>query len=477
MVLYDGANEVVVQRNGSSSVLAYVVMTTVAQEDDSRIVWPSSPAAGWLTGVSRLYGTPNGQPLVPLVGANPHIWDSGNERHGPYTAGVGDGFPTVDRDPWSQAPTYSPQMPLTVRPGNTTGVQYPSVFVSEFGCMTMASFESMAPTLSPAHWAIHGGAPPDNCTQDMAATCTGDNVMAQRNWACDNVIWTMFGSARLNATAGEASFKAQLFQCLVGQALTMQQDIETRHASNELGHLLWQLNDIWPTGGWGSLEYGTVGFTPGQVRGGRWKPLHYWLAAHLFADVRATCGGVYRSTEHVCYVRNDRAGLPFSGVVTLTTYELLGDGTPVTWATQPAVLGAGPGAVLWFGTPGNTLPNGNTTVLVATVTEAGGAIVSSHMVQLTAPRNLLAPRATLSLSIAPAANADGSVNVTVTADRVALFVTLTTQAQGRFTDNCFLLPATSRTVRFVPFSDGTHAVDVATLRETLRVEDHSTYAS
>ena len=35
-------------------------------------------------------------------------------------------------------------------------------------------------------------------------------------------------------------------------------------------------NEIWPTGGWGSIEYGTVGYTKGQVLGGRWKPLQHW---------------------------------------------------------------------------------------------------------------------------------------------------------------------------------------------------------
>ena len=35
--------------------------------------------------------------------------------------------------------------------------------------------------------------------------------------------------------------------------------------------MLWQLNEVWPTGGWGSLEYGAAN-TAGQLIGGRWKP-------------------------------------------------------------------------------------------------------------------------------------------------------------------------------------------------------------
>lgn len=38
-----------------------------AQEDVSRVLWPSSPSIGWASGVDRLTGLPNGSPagLVP----------------------------------------------------------------------------------------------------------------------------------------------------------------------------------------------------------------------------------------------------------------------------------------------------------------------------------------------------------------------------------------------------------------------------
>ena len=73
-----------------------------------------------------------------------------------------------------------------------------------------------------------------------------------------------------------------------------------------------QLNEIWPTGGWGSIEYGTPG-VPGQVVGGRWKPLHYFLRKSAFADVVAVCG-----KGGLCFVKNDRPMQPFAGTVTVT---------------------------------------------------------------------------------------------------------------------------------------------------------------
>eukprot|EP00041_Stephanoeca_diplocostata_P030471 m.923001 g.923001 ORF g.923001 m.923001 type:complete len:903 (-) comp23763_c0_seq5:340-3048(-) len=479
IIMYDGANEVIVNRTGPTVVYAAVVMTTVAFEDYSRIVWPASPAAGWLTGVDRLYGKPNGNPLVALVGNHPHIWDAGNERHGTYTAGVGHGFPTVCRDPWSQDPSYASDMPLQyLKPTNTSGVGLPNVFTSEFGVTAMSSFESMSATLSPHHWGIHGGMPADNCTQNvMQNQCTGGNPMAQRNWACDNVITAMFGSAYVNAS-GETFFKAQLFQCMVAQALTMQQNMEQRRQQNQMGTLVWQLNEIWPTGGWGSLEYGTASpLTRGQVSGGRWKPMHYFFKRSLFADVMATCGYVGRGEATTsCYVRNDRASEPFTGTVVLRTYALAGAGEGNVWHSQPVDILPGPSTMQWFTPPNNTLPNGTHTVLIATVTDAHGAVVSEHMVQLAPPSAIVPPATTLTTTIATTANPDGSIDIDVASDKPALFVTLTTLAQGRFSDNCFFLPATHKTIKFVPFeSSEDAATTMATLHASLRVEDYSMY--
>ena len=63
------------------------------------------------------------------------------------------------------------------------------------------------------------------------------------------------------------------------------------------------------------------------------------------------------------------------------------------------------------------------------------------------------------------------MDITVTADHVAMYVTLTTLAHGRFSDNAFLLDDGKATVQFIPFGD----LDLATLKASLRIEDASTY--
>jgi hypothetical protein len=56
--LYDGANEVIVERSGPSSLYATLVMAAVAAEDPTRIILPSSPSIGWRELPPSLTATP-----------------------------------------------------------------------------------------------------------------------------------------------------------------------------------------------------------------------------------------------------------------------------------------------------------------------------------------------------------------------------------------------------------------------------------
>ena len=73
IILYDSNNEDVVEPTGPTAIYSTLIMTAVAAEDTSRIVWPNSPSAGWKGGVDRLYGTPNGLPLVALGGGHDYL--------------------------------------------------------------------------------------------------------------------------------------------------------------------------------------------------------------------------------------------------------------------------------------------------------------------------------------------------------------------------------------------------------------------
>jgi beta-mannosidase len=160
----------------------------------------------------------------------------------------------------------------------------------------------MEGALNPKHWSVHGNSPPDSCEQSFGNenTCSGVNVMAERNYPCDTHIIAYFGNVTNLDAVGEVAFQEQMYHCLMGQALWMKGEIEARRSTNSYGLLIWQMNENWPTGGWGCIEWGPSDKSNTQVVGGRWKPLMHLLESCLFRDVMAACG-----TDNRCYVRND----------------------------------------------------------------------------------------------------------------------------------------------------------------------------
>jgi beta-mannosidase len=161
------------------------------------------------------------------------------ETHGPYQHGSG--FPAVNGD--SNLDLFTAGTPPSLQAIMPIGVSMPGIFASEFGASVYSGFESMAPTLNPAHWSIHGGEAPDNCTNGgFQRACIGDNPMSQRNYPCDSFIIVYFGKDHNLDAVGAAAFQQQLYQCTVGQALEMKADIENRRSSNEWGTIVWQFN-------------------------------------------------------------------------------------------------------------------------------------------------------------------------------------------------------------------------------------------
>jgi hypothetical protein len=68
---------------------------------------------------------------------------------------------------------------------------------------------------------------------------------------------------------------------------------------------------------------------------------------------------------------------------------------------------------------------------------------------LTAPKHLVLPAVTVTASVAGAPNADGTVDIVVkSTGGAALYVVLTTLAQGRFTENGFMVAGPAGTMRF-----------------------------
>ena len=147
------------------------------------------------------------------------------------------------------------------------------------------SFESMHASVGVDNWGLHGSpTKPSHCflVFENLNECVGPNIISQRNYPCDRHIKAYFGDVDL-ITTGKLPFQKQLLQCMLSQALWMKGQIEILRSINSFGSLIWQLNENWPTGGWGAVEYGSYQDEVGQVVGGRWKPLMHLLERFLFA--------------------------------------------------------------------------------------------------------------------------------------------------------------------------------------------------
>ena len=486
LVTWVACNECKVQMYSATELYVTFVMAIAAREDPSRPVWPSSPSLGWHAGVRLSDGTPDGTPLEARDCTEParsRARKAGTliETHGPYLRSSGfaavDGLGAVALPVPTNLPLVLPeQLP-------PTGTAHPNRFVSEMGAVGMPSFESFAPSLHPERWALHAGQPAATCAKKR---CVGSNVMARRNFPCDSLILAYFGKAlRLASGGGQGwfnrtgiePFRAQLYLCSVAQALWVKSAVEASRAKNELGLLLWSLNDQWPTGGWGTLEYGSDAVA-GQVLGGRWKPIHYLLRRTLFADVIATCGAAGRLARFAtCYVRNDGA-TPFHGSVRISAVEF-STGKSTLLTTFDARLPAGPGALRLLPTLPLDRIDGSTHLLLARCNvasapagghrrdpSASGGLVSRNEVLLAPPDELLLPAASVHVAVQSLRGDGDTVKVKLTANATALFVHLTTLANGRFSDNFFLLPPGSRTVLFLPFGP----LDEKLLRSSVRVD-------
>jgi beta-mannosidase len=239
------------------------------------------------------------------------------------------------------------------------------------------------------------------------------------------------------------------------------------------------------------LEYGTAGFTPGQVLGGRWKPSHYILRRALLRDDAVACGGDGR-----CYVRHDSHMRALNATATFQlVHTRTGAGAGVPIASFPISLPAGIARIAWVCLTGgeplsgcNPLgpwlsangcaSDGTDCVVEAAVADGGGggggaAPLVTNTFLMAPPGSLAVPAGvTAAFALAPLPNPDGSVNVTVTTSGSALFVTLTTLAAGRFSDNAFHVWGQGGVVvAFVPWG----GLDYGLLATTLRVEHARSY--
>lgn len=194
------------------------------------------------------------------------------------------------------------------------------------------------------------------------------------------------------------------------------------------------------------------------------------------------------SSDGRILIKSDDAFAAFTGTATVSLLHV-GAGTVSPLASYPVSLPRGGGATMWACANSTVdikkancpswasvlpsvgcAPDGSDCVVLLALKDAAGALAADNFELLTPPYNMLLPAATVTFSIgAPAA--DNSVPITITTDKTALFVVLTTLAQGRFSDNAIHILPGSTTVEFLPW--GPLELDV--LKSSLRLEHIAQY--
>lgn len=293
-------------------------------------------------------------------------------------------------------------------------------------------------------------------------------MLAQRNYACDSQVEAYFGTTDFGAN-GEDAFRAQLHKCVMASTLWLKGQIEILRGTNSFGTLVWQLNENWPTGGWGLLEYGSAFGQKGQSIGGRWKPAMHLLKQSLFQDVFATCG---RRRE--CYVRNDSNENLASLSVVMETYQLVSGNLMNTSVIEIPLL-PGDGHIEQFKYPGSISP-ANEVVVISIQDPSETYLMRDHVLLWTEPLNLVADARSVVIDVITIeVEKDGTVSVTLVSDQLALHVVLTCRLEGYFRENSFVLRKDNpKTVVFVPASPH-YSIDPVELRKSLRVDHLLSY--
>jgi beta-mannosidase len=196
-----------------------------------------------------------------------------------------------------------------------------------------------------------------------------------------------------------------------------------------MGTLIWQLNDTWPVCSWSSLDYG-----------GGWKLMHH-MARRFYAPVLVTAVP-------------DASGIRLIGVndtrdpvsLTVTAHAAAMDGTTRPLGEATVTVGADATEALHIA----GIEIGPQEILAFTWTSTAGQGGDIHAPHPFKAYDLLPPKLTQTIA------QDGTDwTITLSAEALALFVSVEADVPGRFSTNAFaLFPGHPATVRFTPRDKG-----------------------
>jgi beta-mannosidase len=198
-----------------------------------------------------------------------------------------------------------------------------------------------------------------------------------------------------------------------------------------MGTIYWQLNDTWPVASWSSLDYG-----------GRWKAMHY-LVRRFFQPVAvAAIPSDDGATIRFSLVNDTMAEVSVDLSISMVTMS--GEVRPLKSVQAMCSPDA---AVTATSIDVSEVPSD--CLLAWHFTASNGMGGQGHYVNGTYKALELEPSGLTVLR--EEIEEDGTIELTVTAKGLALFVMIETDAEGRYSDNAFDLTAgESRRIVFTP---------------------------
>ena len=174
------------------------------------------------------------------------------------------------------------------------------------------------------------------------------------------------------------------------------------------------------------------------------------LESSLFRDSIVACG-----KNSTCYLRNDSSHT-VNATVSIEAWTV-GRSRQMS-LRQPFVYFStlDAGQIQWFQLPSDFVVNENQVVLITLESSFDSptrAAVSDSVYLNAMPKDLKGLEARVTIKVLSIEKTEkGTALLSLESDRLALFVVLTTRAEGRFADNCFTLRPLQKKVRLqMPF--------------------------
>ncbi|WP_421855783.1 beta-mannosidase [Marinomonas sp.] len=217
-------------------------------------------------------------------------------------------------------------------------------------------------------------------------------------------------------------FEDLLYLSQLGQGLAMKTAIEFWRSNKPrtMGTLFWQLNDTWPVASWASLEYG-----------GGWKTTQY-LAKRFYANVLVTAQPDSETGDILLHAISDLAqgeavrvrvrsiNIDTNKQTEIGQYDVITSPTNVVEVTRIAPESIAENDILLFDwQDGNGMNNGENEYLPKR------------------PKAYRLQEPTIHIEVTE--NDSQTKQITLTSDRLALFVTYDHGGDDIYSDNCFTL--------------------------------------